>query len=132
MVFKFAWQKKADEQLPIIWSTFQAKSINSDTLTEFCIKDLPSERFEEAFTLLTEDYLVNEPVNASLRIGDDPKCVEAFRSMCQDSLNQKVALACFDVSTDKLVAANILWIISKEDNFSQQLKDIVSLLNIHV
>lgn len=127
MVFQFNWQKKVNEKVPRTWSTFQAKSLNNDTITEYRIQDLPPDRFDEAFKLLTDDYLVNEPVNGCLRIGDDPECVEIYRSMCQDSLNQKVALACIDVATDRLVGVNILWIISKEDNFSQQLKDIVRL-----
>lgn len=51
---------------PKTWLTFQASDIDSDDLVEYRICDLTTERFEDTFKLMVNDYLKNEPLNAHL------------------------------------------------------------------
>lgn len=64
----------------------------------------------------------------SIPIGDgnDEESIRVFKSICNVSMDQKMILVCIDTSTEKIVGANILWVISKEDNYAQQFADLVN------
>lgn len=66
MPMKYSWTRPSNVPYPITWSTFQAKDLNSDDLVEYEIRDLTPDRFDEAFHLMTTDYLRNEPMNQFL------------------------------------------------------------------
>lgn len=59
-------------------------------------------------------------------VGNDEESIRVFKSICNISMDQKMILVCIDTSTDKIVGANILWVISKEDNYAQQFADLVN------
>lgn len=46
--------------------------------------------------------------------------------MCWDSMKQTVFLCCIDTSTNRIAGANVLFIISKEDQYNDQLLKAVS------
>lgn len=125
MAFKFAWSREADASYPRTWATFKAKSGNSNELVEFVVCDLTPDRFNEAFALLRDDFLIEEPMTSSIGLGKVAAAVDSFRLICQSSLDQRVALACYDTSTNTLVGANIVFIIGKEDEMTKQWKELV-------
>lgn len=66
MGLKFKWQRNANISYPKVWLTFQANDIDSDNIVEYRICDLTTDRFEETFQLMVNDYLKHEPINAHL------------------------------------------------------------------
>lgn len=43
-----------------------------------------------------------------------------FKDMCRDSMKQTVFLCCIDTSTGRIAGVNVLYVISKEDQYSEQ------------
>lgn len=143
------WSLSCTVPFPKVWAKFLAKNEFSKKLVEYHIREVTEERFEEAYRLMAEDYLLNEPVNSSmgndfskedliqtetishnnklkyisliLGILRDPKAVELFKDMCRDSMKQTVFLCCIDTSTNRIAGVNVLHVINKEDQFNDQL-----------
>lgn len=61
---KFNWKRDPQLPFPKTWFTFEAKDLENDKLVKYSIRDLTEDRFEEAFHLMSTDYLRNEPMNA--------------------------------------------------------------------
>lgn len=60
------WTRPKTSEYPRIWHTFVAKDIDSDTLVEYCIQDMPESRFDEAVQLMTINFCRDEPLNEAL------------------------------------------------------------------
>lgn len=100
--------------------------MNSADLVEYEIRDLTPDRFDEAFHLMSTDYLHNEPMNQYGECWKETGVIERFREMCWAVLQQKTPIACFKKSTDEIVAANMVAVYSQIDNLGEQFENFVS------
>lgn len=73
---KLSWARPAGIEYPKTWNTFKAKRLDSNELVEYQIRDLTADRFDEAFHLISTDYLRNKPMNQAL--SKDPPCQLTF------------------------------------------------------
>lgn len=61
---KFRWRRPPCIPYPIVWDTFAAKDAgNGDKMLEFEIRDLLPDKFDDAFQLMANDFLRNEPMS---------------------------------------------------------------------
>lgn len=60
------WSRPQTAALPKIWKTFYATDVNSETLTEYRIQDLPESRHEDAIKHMISTYFMDEPMISTL------------------------------------------------------------------
>lgn len=60
-VVELKWKRPALEY-PKVWSTFEAKNIDSADLVEYRIQDLPESRFEDALEIMVSTFCKDEPL----------------------------------------------------------------------
>lgn len=61
----YSWRRPDNIPFPKVWSTFQAKDLNSDNLVEYRVEDLSPDRFEDGIKHMTDFYLKYEPMCSS-------------------------------------------------------------------
>lgn len=61
---KLSWCRPASVPYPITWSTFVGKDLDKgDNMVEYEIRDLTPDKFDDAFQLMANDFLKNEPIH---------------------------------------------------------------------
>lgn len=64
---KLKWTRPDSIEYPRIWHTFMARDLNSDSLVEYRIEDLPVSRVQDAYDHLLAHYIKDEPIGQVLR-----------------------------------------------------------------
>lgn len=112
---QFTFKRPKNLNFPLVYCRFQAKSLDSDELVNYVIKDLPEDRFEEATELMVEFFLTGETICAVAGLADRPLAVKGFRSFYENTFKLKLSIACFCETNNELVAVNVLKVLSKDD-----------------
>lgn len=60
--FSLKWKRPESTDYPKVWHTFQAKDIDSNGLIDYTIEDLPESQFQEAISILIENFCNGEPL----------------------------------------------------------------------
>lgn len=106
--------------IPQIYYTFKAKDKNSDRIVEYRVQDLPESFYDKALDLIVEHFLPEETFCSCKKIHETPESVQAIRGFYKETLNNKLAIACFKKGNDaELVGVNVLVVKSKNDEKSQ-------------
>lgn len=147
MVLNLKWIRDPAVKCPNIWKTFTGPGPYTDELREFVIKELTIDQFEEAFNLYIQVYIRNEPMAMALGMFrlymklilissrnnlffsgmiNDIDSIEWFKKIAFTSVKQNMGLACFDSVNNKIVGVNLLYVVSKEDKFVDQIRALVS------
>lgn len=126
-----------------VWSTFEAKNVDSDDLIEYRIQDLPESRFEEALENLVSIFCKDEPLCEAygtllfqrvskceqlfqsfifIEVINDPDAIEDYRRMWNIAIQQKCALVCFKDGSDEIVGLNINFVTIKDEHIMEELR----------
>lgn len=107
---------KRPENIPFpkVWHTFKAKDLDG-SLTSYDIQDLPPDQFDEAVSLMKQNYLTDEPLAKVTNLLLEPGSMEDYMDAWKKSIKQKMAVGCYKAGTKKLVAVNFLAVITKDD-----------------
>ena len=54
--------KRPDSEYLKVWTTFEARDLNSDDLVEYRIQDIPESRFEDALEAMVSTFCDDEPL----------------------------------------------------------------------
>lgn len=147
MALSLKWKRPETLEYPKIWHTFKARDLDSDKLVEYRIQDLPLDRIDDAFEHMFAYYVREEPIGQVLGkstaiiiqikrfyskylFGDgvkDPKHLEDYKSSWQPMIEQKLPLVCFKAGSDEIVGMNMLFVITKEDTYLENLYKSVGL-----
>lgn len=106
--------RPANVPFPQVWHTFKAKDLDG-TITDYEIKDLPLEHFDEAVNLMKLNYLPDEPFAKVMNLMSEPGSIEDYIDAWKKSIKQKMTVGCYKVSSSKLVGVNFLAVITKND-----------------
>lgn len=68
------WKRPDLVEHPKVWHTFKAKDVDSDELVEYRIQDIPSERVDEVFEHMINNYIQDEPIGQALGLYSFPNC----------------------------------------------------------
>lgn len=112
---------------PQVYSSFKLRNPETNEDEEFFIQDMPEDRFEEGARFMVKYYTKHETF---LNAHKAPE--EAFMDFYRFVFKQKIALACFKMDNNELVAINMLSVKSKGRDTSfkvSQLMNSTSCLN---
>lgn len=62
----FSWKRPENVPFPSVWLKFTARDVNSETLVEYRVQDLPLHRYEDAIDYMCQHFLVDEPTCKSI------------------------------------------------------------------
>lgn len=93
---------------PQVYSSFKLRNKETDEDDEFFIQDMPEDRFEEGARFMVKYYTKHETF-----LKAHPAPEEAFMDFYRFVFKQKIALACFRMDNNELVAINMLSVKSK-------------------
>lgn len=108
------WTRPSDIKFPSVWHTFQAPDLDG-SLCYYDIQDLPSERFDDAVSLMKECYLTDEPLAKVMNLMLEPGSIEDYIDLWRISMKQKMAVGCFKSGSSRLVGVNFLVVVSESD-----------------
>lgn len=63
MSLSLQWTRPTSVTYPNVWTTFQAKDLDSDQIVEYRIQDLPESMFEKGIQHMIDNYLHDEPLS---------------------------------------------------------------------
>lgn len=129
------WKRPQTVPFPSIWRRFKAKDVETGELVNYCVQDLPEDRYEEAVQLLVEHFLKDEPMCKaggecnpcnSIHVArviailsylsgatDDPQSVAGFSNAWRMILQDRISLVCFKENSDEIVGINVLKLCCK-------------------
>jgi len=111
---------------------FLAKDVDTDELVEYQIRDLTQDRFEEAFDIMVNEYFKNEPLNAHVGCATAQTVIDAYRIICQSTVDEKTSVACFKSDTDEIVGVSIVTVLSRDDHVEKQILEFAQCKQVEI
>lgn len=56
------WKRPESSGYPKVWHTFRERDVGNDNLVDYTIEDLPESKFQEAISILIENFCKGEPL----------------------------------------------------------------------
>lgn len=117
-----AWKRPDSVDFPKVWYTFKAREIDSESLIEYRIQDLPLHRVDDLYQHLFESFVPDEPIGQALGDKNDVFAFEDYRRLWAPIISQRTALVCFKGNSDDIVGANLVYISSKGDTYPRNMR----------
>lgn len=103
-------------EFPQVYYTFKANDKNSDDVIEYWVQDLPEEFYDQTVDFMVKYFIPDETFCSSRDIPNKPTAIEVLRQFWNDTVKQKLSIACFrNDGSDEMVGANVLTVSSKND-----------------
>ncbi|KAG4071464.1 hypothetical protein HA402_011618 [Bradysia odoriphaga] len=119
-------------QGPMVYSTFQIKSKNSDEIEGFLIQDLTEDRFDEAVKIIVDNHAKDAVLHKAAKTLSSECGIRRVNQMYLNVFKEKISLVCLKIDTLEIVGINALTYRdsepSNDPNFNH-LRDIVGFLN---
>lgn len=107
------WKRPTEVAYPKVWSRFECKGLSGERVL-YHIQDLPPEHFNDAIQLMKTYFLTDEVLCKTIKLLDDPASVKSFEDHWSKSLQQKMAIGCYETESTRLVGVNFLFVSHKD------------------
>lgn len=84
-------------------------------LATYSIEDLQENYFEDTIKIMRYKHLVDEPMYSSKGVLDCPQSLQEMIFNWRKMMKQKISLVCFKEGCDKIVAVNILGVVTEKE-----------------
>lgn len=109
-------RRPANLPYPNEWLSFQALSVNGESLVQYRIQDLPPGRFEDAVKHMTKYFLSDEPLCQSRKLMEHPRSIYEFQDIIRSAMiENKMTIACFCEGSNEIVGMNILFVKRQDE-----------------
>ncbi|XP_070492969.1 uncharacterized protein [Chironomus tepperi] len=108
---------------PQVYGNFRTKNKNGDKLTDYLIQDLPEEYFDVALDLLVKEHLRDELFHESRGVLKNHDAVREAYNDWRRKLKNRFSIACFTCEGTDLVGVNVLGVVSKDDDDSDEINN---------
>lgn len=99
---------------PMVYSTFQIKSKNSNEFEEFLIQDLTEEHFDEAVQIIVDNHAKDAVFHKAAKTLSSDSGIRRVKQMYLDVFKEKISLICLNIDTMEIVGVNALTYFESE------------------
>lgn len=93
---------------PMVYSTFQIKSKNSDEVEGFLIQDLTEDRFDEAVKIILDNHAKDAVLHKAAKTLSSESGIRRVNQMYLNVFKEKISLVCLNIDTMEIVGVNAL------------------------
>lgn len=111
----FNWTRPNHLPYPNIWLKFKARDVQTDSLVDYSIQDIPEDRFDEAIEFMSNGFLANAPMAKLKNALSDSIYVEDIRRIWKIILSQRMSCMCLKDGSEDIVGLNTNYVSSKDD-----------------
>lgn len=111
----FNWTRPTCIPYPSVWLRFKAKDVGTDEIVEYCIEDLPENRFAEAIEFMANGFLSDAPMPKLRNAATDPDYFEDISRIWKLIVKHRMADVCYRVGSTEIAGLHMSYVSSKGD-----------------
>lgn len=93
---------------PMVYSTFQCKSTNSDETEGFLIQDLTEDRFDEAVKMIVDNHAKGAVFHKAAKTLSSECGIRRVGQLYLNVFKEKISLVCLKIDTMEIVGIDAL------------------------
>lgn len=115
LAMPFSWKRSSDLKIPVVYLKFKALDSSGVNQVTYIIQDLRRDRFGDVLEIMKEKHLLDEPMYSAKGVRDDPDSFQEMIDNWTNMLEQRISLVCFEEDSDKIVAVNLLGVVTETE-----------------